>query len=75
MITLGTSLFCFDNVKVSNIVDFHANVCLFVNNTGVFTFIPGSYHTWILFQSWRGVPGYSYDQIPDLYDERDADRM
>ena len=31
-------------------------------------FIPGSYVSFIMYQTWKGVPGYSYDQIPS-YDE------
>jgi hypothetical protein len=32
-------------------------------------FIPGSYVCFILYQTWKGVPGFSYDQIPS-YDEQ-----
>lgn len=31
-------------------------------------FIPGSYVSFIIYQTWKGVPGYSYDQIPS-YDD------
>ena len=31
-------------------------------------FIPGSYVSFIIYHTWRGTPGYSYDQIPS-YDE------
>jgi len=35
---------------------------------GSICFIPGSYHSFIFLQIFRGIPGYSYDQIPS-YDE------
>jgi len=35
---------------------------------GSLMFIPGSYHTYIAVQTWRGVPGYHYDDIPH-YDD------
>lgn len=31
-------------------------------------FIPGSYVSWIIYHTWKGTPGYSYDQIPS-YDD------
>eukprot|EP00730_Choanoeca_flexa_P010713 TRINITY_DN20824_c0_g1_i1.p1 TRINITY_DN20824_c0_g1~~TRINITY_DN20824_c0_g1_i1.p1 ORF type:complete len:119 (+),score=3.93 TRINITY_DN20824_c0_g1_i1:86-442(+) len=35
---------------------------------GSLMFIPGSYHTFIAVQTWRGIPGYDFDDIPH-YDE------
>jgi hypothetical protein len=35
---------------------------------GGIAFIPGSYVSFIMYQTWKGVPGYSYDQIPS-YDD------
>ena len=32
-------------------------------------FIPGSYVSFIIYQTWKGVPGYSYDQIPSYDDQ------
>jgi len=35
---------------------------------GGIAFLPGSYVSFIMYQTWKGVPGYSYDQIPS-YDD------
>jgi Transmembrane proteins 230/134 len=32
---------------------------------GSITFLPGLYYTRIAYYAWKGVPGYSYDQIPE----------
>jgi hypothetical protein len=39
--------------------------CLSILIIGCLTFIPGAYHVWIAFQSFRGVDGYGYHQIPN----------
>lgn len=36
---------------------------------GAITFIPGSYHVVIAFRAWRGDAGYSFDDIPTVFDE------
>jgi len=28
--------------------------------------IPGGYASWIALNSWRRVPGYSFDQMPQM---------
>jgi hypothetical protein len=33
---------------------------------GSICFLPGFYHTRIAFLAWRGVPGFSLDDIPDM---------
>ena len=33
---------------------------------GVLMFLPGSYHSVIVYKTWRGERGYSYDQIPSM---------
>ncbi|PNW72198.1 hypothetical protein CHLRE_16g678150v5 [Chlamydomonas reinhardtii] len=31
---------------------------------GVLTFMPGAFHSYIAYGTWRGWPGFSWDQIP-----------
>jgi hypothetical protein len=31
---------------------------------GVVSIIPGSYQGYVILQTWRGVPGFSYDMLP-----------
>uniref|UniRef100_A0A6U4NY97 Transmembrane protein 230 n=1 Tax=Hemiselmis andersenii TaxID=464988 RepID=A0A6U4NY97_HEMAN len=33
---------------------------------GSLAFVPGAYSTWIAYASYRGYPGYSFDQIPHV---------
>lgn len=33
---------------------------------GSLTFIPGSYHVYIAFWTWRGAEGYDWSLIPDM---------
>eukprot|EP00285_Hemiselmis_virescens_P019241 CAMPEP_0173392388 /NCGR_PEP_ID=MMETSP1356-20130122/19422_1 /TAXON_ID=77927 ORGANISM="Hemiselmis virescens, Strain PCC157" /NCGR_SAMPLE_ID=MMETSP1356 /ASSEMBLY_ACC=CAM_ASM_000847 /LENGTH=111 /DNA_ID=CAMNT_0014350169 /DNA_START=48 /DNA_END=383 /DNA_ORIENTATION=- len=33
---------------------------------GSLAFVPGAYSSWIAYASWRGYPGYSFDQIPHV---------
>ena len=33
---------------------------------GSICFIPGAYHTRVAYLAWRGVEGYSLNEIPDL---------
>mmetsp|Transcript_24572 Transcript_24572/g.27951 ORF Transcript_24572/g.27951 Transcript_24572/m.27951 type:complete len:106 (+) Transcript_24572:32-349(+) len=33
---------------------------------GSLLFIPGGYHSYIIYKIFRGVPGWSYDMIPDM---------
>ncbi|XP_035661463.1 transmembrane protein 230-like [Branchiostoma floridae] len=35
---------------------------------GLLVFIPGGYHVFIAYNAWRGVKGYSFDDIPDYND-------
>mmetsp|Transcript_12086 Transcript_12086/g.27897 ORF Transcript_12086/g.27897 Transcript_12086/m.27897 type:complete len:135 (-) Transcript_12086:51-455(-) len=35
---------------------------------GSISFLPGSYVTWIAYQSFKGTPGYSYKLIPGAED-------
>lgn len=34
---------------------------------GTLMFIPGAYYARIMYKAFKGVPGYSYDQIPSCY--------
>ncbi|XP_065827315.1 transmembrane protein 230-like [Oscarella lobularis] len=40
------------------------STCYALIALGAITFIPGSYHTWIACQVWRGKKGYSFELIP-----------
>jgi hypothetical protein len=33
---------------------------------GSICFLPGFYHTGIAYLAWKGVPGYSLNDIPDM---------
>ncbi|XP_019626732.1 PREDICTED: transmembrane protein 230-like, partial [Branchiostoma belcheri] len=35
---------------------------------GLLVFIPGGYHVFIAYNAWRGVKGYSFDDIPEYND-------
>ena len=33
---------------------------------GVLMLVPGAYHSNIVYRAWRGTPGYSFAQLPEL---------
>ena len=46
-----------------------ASVGLSMTVLGGLMFVPGSYGTWIIYGTYRGWSGYSYNQIPNYDDD------
>uniref|UniRef100_A0AC35FXC4 Transmembrane protein 230 n=1 Tax=Panagrolaimus sp. PS1159 TaxID=55785 RepID=A0AC35FXC4_9BILA len=63
VIGFGLILFSFSSYRLKDTSDDFQFPSLIL---GCIAFIPGSYHLWIAYHSYKKTPGYNFDDIPNF---------